>query len=60
MTAPEQQQKELRKVMTRFGEVVALNEQDLRETLEKSFEEVSTVCRRSSTSICSRRVSAGR
>lgn len=36
----DQQQKELRKLATRFGEVVALDEQDLRDTLERSFEQV--------------------
>ncbi|HOG03772.1 MAG TPA: HDOD domain-containing protein, partial [Accumulibacter sp.] len=36
----DQQQKELRKLATRFGEVVALDEQDLHDTLERSFEQV--------------------
>jgi serine/threonine protein kinase len=36
----DQQQKELRKLSTRFGEVVALDEQELRQTLESSFEQV--------------------
>ena len=36
----DQQQRELRKLATRFGEVVALDEQDLRDTLERSFEQV--------------------
>ncbi|MBK9026421.1 MAG: protein kinase [Propionivibrio sp.] len=37
---PEQRQKELRKVMSRFGENISLNEQALRETMEKSMQEV--------------------
>ena len=40
-TAPEHQKRELRKVMTRFGEVVPFNEDDLSRLLAKSFEEVS-------------------
>ncbi len=36
----DQQQRELRKLATRFGEVVALDEQELRDTLERSFEQV--------------------
>ena len=38
---PEQRQKELRKVTARFGECVSLSEQDLKTTMEKSFEEVA-------------------
>ena len=38
---PEARQKELRKLASRFGENVALSEQTLRETLEKSFSEVA-------------------
>lgn len=38
---PEQQQKELHKVKVRFGENITLNEQALRETMEKSFLEVA-------------------
>ena len=38
---PEQRQKELRKVAARFGECVALSEQDLKQTMDKSFEEVA-------------------
>jgi serine/threonine protein kinase len=37
---PEARQKEMRKVTARFGENVALSEQALRETMEKSFKEV--------------------
>jgi len=40
-TEPEQRHKELRKITARFGENIALNEQDLRETMEKSFQEAS-------------------
>jgi hypothetical protein len=42
---PEQRQKALRKVTARFGENIALSEQDLRETMEKSFQRSCTVCR---------------
>ena len=38
---PEQRQKELRKITTRFGENIALGDQALRETMEKSFQEVA-------------------
>ena len=38
---PEQRQKELRKITARFGENIALNEHDLRETMEKSFQEAT-------------------
>ncbi|MFZ4534827.1 protein kinase domain-containing protein [Propionivibrio sp.] len=38
---PEQRQKELNKVKTRFGANIALSEQALRETMEKSFLEVT-------------------
>jgi HD-like signal output (HDOD) protein len=38
---PEQQQKELHRVKARFYENIALNEQALRETMEKSFLEVA-------------------
>ena len=38
---PEQRQKELRKVTARFSENIALSEQALRETMEKSFLEVA-------------------
>ncbi len=40
-TAPEDRQKELRKLSARFGESVPLSEQDLRQTMEKSFEAVA-------------------
>jgi serine/threonine protein kinase len=40
-TANEQQAKELRKIATRFGEAVALDEQELHSTLEKSLEQVT-------------------
>ena len=39
--APEQQQRELRRLVTRFAEVAPLNEPDLRRTLDRSFEQVS-------------------
>jgi hypothetical protein len=38
---PEQRHKELRKVAARFGENISLSEQVLRETMEKSFQEVA-------------------
>ena len=38
---PEQRQKELRKITSRFGESVSLSEQVLGETIEKSFQEVA-------------------
>jgi serine/threonine protein kinase len=38
---PEHRHKELRKVTARYGENIALSEQDLRETLEKSLQEVT-------------------
>ncbi len=38
---PENRHKELRKVTARFGENITLSEQVLRETMEKSFQEVS-------------------
>ena len=38
---PENRHKELRKVTARFGENITLSEQALRETMEKSFQEVS-------------------
>ncbi len=38
---PEQRQKELRKITARFGENIALGDQALRETMEKSFQEVA-------------------
>ncbi|MBK9446804.1 MAG: protein kinase [Betaproteobacteria bacterium] len=38
---PEQRQKELKKLTGRFGDSVALTEQDLHKTIEKSFEEVA-------------------
>ncbi len=38
---PDQRQKELRKVMARFGDNITLNEQTLRETMEKSMQEVA-------------------
>jgi eukaryotic-like serine/threonine-protein kinase len=38
--APDDRQKELRKVTARFGESIALSEKDMRATIEKSFEEV--------------------
>jgi serine/threonine protein kinase len=38
---PEQRQKELKKLSSRFGESVQISEQDLQKTLEKSFEEVA-------------------
>ncbi|WP_291987060.1 serine/threonine protein kinase [Candidatus Accumulibacter sp. ACC007] len=37
----EQQAKELRRIVARFGEVIDLDEQDLQRTLRKSFEHVS-------------------
>jgi serine/threonine protein kinase len=37
---PEARQKEMRKVTARFGDNIALSEQALRETMEKSFKEV--------------------
>ena len=39
--APEDRQKELRRVTARFGDNIMLSEQALRETMEKSFQEVS-------------------
>jgi len=39
--SPEQRQKELKKVSLRFADCVALNEQELQATLEKSFAEVA-------------------
>ncbi|MFZ2853667.1 MAG: protein kinase [Rhodocyclaceae bacterium] len=38
---PEQRQKELRKVALRFGDSIDISEQDLRQTIEKSFDEVA-------------------
>ena len=38
---PEHRQKELRKITARFGENITLSEQALRETMEKSFQEIS-------------------
>lgn len=38
---PEQRQKELRKAAARFAECVAISEQDLKNTMEKAFEEVA-------------------
>ncbi|MBK8524328.1 MAG: protein kinase [Betaproteobacteria bacterium] len=38
---PEQRQKELKKLTGRFGDSVALSEQDMHKTIEKSFEEVA-------------------
>ena len=38
---PEQRQKELRKAAARYSETIAISEQDLRLTLEKSFAEVT-------------------
>ncbi|MBV5331173.1 HDOD domain-containing protein, partial [bacterium] len=38
---PEQRQKELRKITARFCENITLSEQALRETMEKSFQEVA-------------------
>jgi serine/threonine protein kinase len=38
---PEQRQKELRKITARFSENITLSEQALRETMEKSFQEVA-------------------
>ncbi|WP_291981533.1 HDOD domain-containing protein [Candidatus Accumulibacter sp. ACC005] len=37
----EQQAKELRRIVARFGEVIEVDEQDLQRTLRKSFEQVS-------------------
>ncbi|HRI91062.1 MAG TPA: HDOD domain-containing protein [Accumulibacter sp.] len=37
----EQQAKELRRIVARFGEVIDVDEQDLQRTLRKSFEQVS-------------------
>lgn len=39
--APEQRQKELKKLTSRFSESVQMSDQDLQQTLEKSFEEVA-------------------
>ncbi len=39
--SPEERQKELRKVTTRFADSISLSEKDMRVTIEKSFEEVS-------------------
>ena len=39
--SPDRRQKELRKLTARYGDSVALSEQDLQRTLEKSFEEVA-------------------
>lgn len=38
---PEERQKELRKVTARFGQCVAISEPELKQTMEKSFEEVA-------------------
>ena len=38
---PEQRQKELRKITARFSENISLSEQALRETMEKSFQQVA-------------------
>ncbi|WP_313951910.1 protein kinase domain-containing protein [Accumulibacter sp.] len=38
---PEQQQKELRKIVARFGDVITLDEQGLRRTLEKAFQQMA-------------------
>lgn len=38
---PEQREKALRKVTARFGETIPLSEQTLRETMEKSFQEIA-------------------
>ena len=38
--SPEDRQKELRKVTTRYSESIALSEKDMRTTIDKSFEEV--------------------
>jgi len=38
---PEQREKALRKVTARFGDTIPLSEQALRETMEKSFQEVA-------------------
>ena len=38
---PEDREKELRKVTTRFGDSIAMSEKDMRTTMEKSFEEVT-------------------
>ncbi|MBE2259376.1 MAG: HDOD domain-containing protein [Rhodobacteraceae bacterium] len=38
---PEQQQKELRKVVARFGDVIELDEQGLQRTLVRSFEQMT-------------------
>lgn len=38
---PEQREKALRKVTSRFGDTIPLSEQALRETMEKSFQEVA-------------------
>ncbi|WP_300337606.1 serine/threonine protein kinase [Accumulibacter sp.] len=38
---PDQQQKELRKIVARFGEVIAVDEQSLQRTLVKSFEHMT-------------------
>ena len=41
MVEPENRQKELRRVTSRFGENIGLSEQALRESMEKSFQEVA-------------------
>lgn len=43
--APQDRQKELHKVTTRFGESVPMSEKDMHVTMEKSFEEVSQFAR---------------
>lgn len=40
-SAPEQQQKELQRIVTRFGDVIQLDEQELRRTVARSFEQVT-------------------
>lgn len=42
---PEERDKELRKVSSRFGPSVALSEQDLKQTLEKAVEEINEFAR---------------
>ena len=40
-SAPEQQQRELQRIVTRFGDVIQLDEQELRRTVARSFEQVT-------------------
>jgi len=44
-TAAERQQKELRTIATRFGEAIALDEQQLRRSLDKSLEQMAQFAR---------------